>query len=183
MTEMIEEEQYANADTNRISDFQDGEMSGRLSGDLSINIGKKTSYVNVVIKSHNRETCSEKSRKSYEKNFYPFPQKTRAGLIFECYDEIGFSDGADLQIRLFLLDLCDKIHDREYIAPRFVRGQIDNRHYPEAVQNFAVAAGKSCDILQINMRVFDLDILIQKHIKSVAHRICPFIKFTLSFWV
>ena len=53
MTEMIEEEQYANADTNRISDFQDGEMSGRLSGDLSINIGKRlptsTSLLKVII--------------------------------------------------------------------------------------------------------------------------------------
>ena len=54
----------------------------------------------------------------------------------------------------------NQIHDRHYITSWFIRIKIYNRHHPESVQDFTVAAGKFCNVLQINVWMVYLDILI-----------------------
>ena len=59
-----------------------------------------------------------------------------------------------------LFDFGDQIHDRHYITSWFIRIKIYNWHHPESVQDFTVAAGKFCNVLQINVWMVYLDILI-----------------------
>ena len=75
---------------------------------------------------------------------------------------------SDRKCGLFFLYLANQVCDRHYVTPRFVRGKITYQKYAETIKDFGVGAGKSGDILQINMRVVNLYILVSLEIKGVA---------------
>lgn len=160
MTEMIEEEKYPKSDSYGISDLKNSKMTGSLSCDLGIDLREETTDIYIVIKCHDRETCTEKGGKTDENNLAPLPDKPGTGFVFKSDDKVGFSNIIDLKVRFFFFDFGDQIHDRHYITSWFIRVKIYNRHHPEPIQDFTVAAGKFCNVLKINVWMVYLDILI-----------------------
>ena len=74
-----------------------------------------------------------------------------------------------------MLDFGDQIHNRKHIASRFVRRKIYHRHDTESIQKFAVAAGQTGNVLQIDVGVQGLDVFVQKQIEGITHSNYPFI--------
>ena len=64
MAEMIEEEKYPKSDSYGISDLKNSKMTGSLSCDLGIDLREETTDIYIVIKCHDRETCTEKGGKT-----------------------------------------------------------------------------------------------------------------------
>ena len=83
MTEMIEEEKYPKSDSYGISDFKNSKMTGSLSCDLGIDLREETTDIYIVIKCHDRETCTEKGGKADENNLAPLPDKPGTGFVFK----------------------------------------------------------------------------------------------------
>ena len=121
---------------------------------------QETTDIYIVIKCHDRETCTEKGGKTDENNLAPLPDKSGTGFVFKSDDKVGFSNIIDFKVRFFFFDFGDQIHDRHYITSWFIRVKIYNRHHPEPIQDFTVAAGKFCNVLKINVWMVYLDILI-----------------------
>ena len=102
----------------------------------------------------------QKGGKTDENNLAPLPDKSGTGFVFKSDDKVGFSNIIDFKVRFFFFDFGDQIHDRHYITSWFIRVKIYNRHHPEPIQDFTVAAGKFCNVLKINVWMVYLDILI-----------------------
>ena len=175
MSEMIKEKQNSQSDTNGVGNLKDCKMIRNPAGDLGIDGGKEFSYIYIVVEGHNGKGSAEKCGETYEQDFDPFPQKSGSGFVFVCDDKSRFSYRRDLQIRFFLLDFGDQIHNRKHIASRFVRRKIYYRHDTESIQKFAVAAGQTGNVLQIDMGVQGLDVFVQKQIEGITHSNYPFI--------
>ena len=175
MPKMIKEKQNSQSDTNGVSDLKDCKMIRNPAGDLSIDGGKEFSYIYVVVEGHNGKGSTEKGGETYEQDLDPFPQKPGSGIGFVCDDKSRFSHRCDLQIWFFLLDFGDQVHNRKHITSRFVRRKIYHRHDTEAVQKFAVAAGQTGNVLQIDVGVQGLDVFVQKQVEGIAHSNYPFI--------
>ena len=50
LSKMIKEKQYAKSDSNRIRNLQNGKSTGNISCNKSVNLGKKTSHIYVIVK-------------------------------------------------------------------------------------------------------------------------------------
>ena len=151
MTEMIEEEKYPKSDSYGISDFKNSKMTGSLSCDLGIDLREETTDIYIVIKCHDRETCTEKGGKTNENNLAPLPDKPGTGFVFKSDDKVASPILLISRSGSFFFDFGDQIHDRHYITSWFIRVKIYNRHHPEPIQDFTVAAGKFCNVLKINV--------------------------------
>lgn len=170
MPEMIEEEKYAQAESDGVGDFQDSEAVGCFARHLCVYQGKKGSHISVGIKSHNRKRGSEKRYETDNRRFDAAKKQTAGRGFFICEDKVGLSQRSDRKIGFPAVDLFYQIHDRHDVSSRSVVGQIHNRKHPETVKDPGIAAGQFRYILQIYMGMKDTDILVNLKIQSVFHR-------------
>ena len=141
MTEMIEEEKYPKSDSYGISDFKNSKMTGSLSCDLGIDLREETTDIYIVIKCHDRETCTEKGGKTDENNLAHCQTSPEPGLFLKVMIKSASPILLISRSGSFFFDFGDQIHNRHYITSWFIRVKIYNRHHPEPIQNFTVAAG------------------------------------------
>ena len=153
MTEVVEKDQNSKSDPDRIGNLQNRKSVGAFSHNKGVELVKKTSEVNVIIESHNREGCPKKRNQAYEENFNIAKYRAcgRADPVGD--DKIRFSDGRNINGRFHFQDHFQKIRDGHYISARFHGIQDHYLHDAEAVELFCISHGKGGNVLEIYMRI------------------------------
>ena len=156
--EMIEKEKDANPDPKRITKFQKGPALRSDPGKLEIQLGEKSLYIDIRVKSHNGKGCSEKGKNTDKPRLYirfPLPPFCKF-LIGD--DNICLSYMGHIQIFLLPGNSSYQIHRRNYISSL---GMIRYSHDPAnqiSIHYFLVIAGQLCHISQTDLRAVDLHV-------------------------
>ena len=166
---MIEKEQDAEADSERVRNLQDREAIGGPAGHLRIYLLKQVCGAYVCVKGHDGEGPPKKADQTDQEDFSKSKNGVFAGGLLIGKDEVRLADGENQQGWFGCLYFIYNIGDRKHIAAVFSGSQAEDREHTETIPERGAGTVQSGDILKLDSRVGDLDVAVDLKVEYIGH--------------